>query len=153
MVNADGDRRTFGRVIMFDGSTFGKNLDILQRNMGVSMTRRSVIANNIANAETPNFKRSDVTFEAELGRALASENKNGLEARVTDSRHIAFNKAADYKDVKPRRVLDYLTQTKNNGNNVDIEVEMMQATQNQMMYDLMASTMKHEFRMINMVLR
>ena len=138
---------------MFDGSTFGKNLDILQRNMGVSMTRRSVIANNIANAETPNFKRSDVTFEAELGRALASENKNGLEARVTDSRHIAFNIAADYKDVKPRRVLDYLTQTKNNGNNVDIEVEMMQATQNQMMYDLMASTMKHEFRMINMVLR
>ena len=45
----------------FSGA-FGKNLELLTREMDVTTLRRNVIANNIANADTPNFKRSDVNF-------------------------------------------------------------------------------------------
>lgn len=138
---------------MFTGNSFGKTVDILQRNMDVSLLRREVISNNIANAETPNFKRSDVNFEAELKRALASEKKRTLPARVTDSRHMSFNEAVDYRSVRPRRVLDYLTTSKNNGNNVDVEQEVMMATQNQMMYELMSQSMAWQFSQINLVVR
>jgi flagellar basal-body rod protein FlgB len=59
----------------------------------------------------------------------------------------------DYRTVGPKVVLDYLTTGKNNGNNVDIEREMMNATENQMMYELMTSAVSHEFRQVNIVLR
>ena len=138
---------------MFTGSSFGKTVDILQRSMDTSLLRREVISNNIANAETPDFKRSDVSFEAELSKALASENKRTLPAKVTDPRHMSFNQTVDYKSVRPRRVLDYLTQSKNNGNNVDIEQEVMMATQNQMMYELMTQSVSFQFSQINIVTR
>ena len=48
---------------------------------------------------------------------------------ITDDRHIAFDKPMDWRDVAPRRVLDYLTEAKNNGNNVDIEEEGMDVAQ------------------------
>ena len=138
---------------MFTGSSFGKTVDILHRTMDTSLLRREVISNNIANAETPDFKRSDVSFESELQKALASENKRTLPAKVTDPRHMSFNETVDYKSVRPRRVLDYLTQSKNNGNNVDIEQEMMMATQNQMMYELMTQSISFQFSQVNIVTR
>lgn len=139
---------------MFINNTFGKTVDIMQRTMDVSLTRREVIANNIANVETPNFKRTDVNFEASLARALASEKApETLGAKMSSVNHIPFNRSVDYKSVQPRFVLDYLTQSKNNGNNVDIEQETMAATQNQMMYELMTTSISNQFSRINMVLR
>lgn len=138
---------------MFEQTGFGKTLGILEMTMDASLVRRGVISNNIANAETPNFKRSDVGFEAELNRALLSENPQGLQAHMSGERHIPFHRPIDYRSVKPRITLDYLTQAKNNGNNVDIEQEMMQATQNQMMYETMTLSVSHQFRQVNSVLR
>ena len=51
---------------MFTNNNFGKSVDILHRSMDASMLRRSVVSNNIANSDTPEFKRTDVNFEAEL---------------------------------------------------------------------------------------
>lgn len=139
---------------MFVNSNFGKTVAILQRGMDVASLRREVIANNVANAHTPNFKRSTVNFEAQLKRALDSEqSKPALAAAVTDPRHISFDTKMDWQDVKPVRVLDYLTQTKSNGNNVDLQEELMSAEQNQMMYNLMAQAAANEFNQLNIVLR
>ncbi|HPC71975.1 MAG TPA: flagellar basal body rod protein FlgB, partial [Treponema sp.] len=118
---------------------FTKTVDILHRAMDASLVRRDVIANNIANADVPNFKRSVVNFESELKRALDSEkNKPALELTLTDPKHIPNWRERDYREVQPRRVLDYVTTAKNNGNNVDPEEEMMLSVQNQLMYTLMA---------------
>ncbi len=138
---------------MLENTTFAKSVDLIQRNMAVSTLRRQVIANNIANVETPNFKRSVVNFEAELGRALASEKLDKSIGVVTHEKHIPFKQTVDYRTVGPRIVLDYLTTSKNNGNNVDVERELMQATENQMMYELMAGAVNHQFKQINIVLR
>jgi len=133
--------------------SFTKTIDILQRNMDTASLRRQVIANNIANAETPNFKRSYVNFEAELSRALASEKLDASIGVLTHERHIPFRRSIDYRDVRPKLVLDYLTTAKNNGNNVDIERELMQATKNQMLYELMSSAVDFQFGQIDIVLR
>ncbi len=139
---------------MFLNNSFGKTVDILHRSMDASMIRRSVISNNIANTDTSNFKRTDVNFEAELKRALDSEDQPaGLRAKMTDPRHIPFNRPSDYRDVEPRRVLDYLSMSKNNGNNVDIEVETMNSLQNQLSYNLMTTAISSQFTQVNMVLR
>jgi flagellar basal-body rod protein FlgB len=135
------------------GGMFGKNLSILTREMDVSVLRRDVIANNVANADTPNFKRSVVNFESQLKRALDSEKTVAFPQYLTDSRHIVFQKPMDWRDVGPRRVLDYLTEAKNNGNNVDVEEEAMDSLNNQLLYTTLAQVISSEFQRVNIVLR
>jgi flagellar basal-body rod protein FlgB len=135
-------------------NTFARTVDLLHRAMDVGTVRRNVIANNIANADTPGFKRSTVNFESELKRALESEKqKPALELKLTDPRHIPNWKERDYRDVQIRRVLDYTTTYNNSGNNVDPEQEFMLATENQMSYSLFAQSVAFEFSQINQVLR
>jgi flagellar basal-body rod protein FlgB len=138
---------------MFVQDTFRQSIDVLQRAMGVSSLRREVIADNLANSDTPNFKRRTVNFETMLKRALESEKIQAFPAAMNDDRHIPFHRPIDYRTVAPRTTLDYLSSSKNNGNNVDVEQEMMNSMHNQLMYTLMAQTVNHHFNQINLVLR
>ncbi len=138
---------------MFTGNSFGKTMDILHRTMDVQTIRSGVIANNIANADTPNFKRTTVNFERELKKALDSEKIKKLPALITDGRHIPFNKTIDYRTVRPRRVLDFMTTSDNNGNNVDLEEESMRYLNNQLAYTLATSSVSALFNQINTVVR
>ncbi len=137
---------------MVGNSSFNRTVDLLSRSMSMSTLRRQVILNNLTNAETPGFKRSEVSFEAMLGRALAKEESQNSIGVTTNERHIPFEQPVDYRDVLPRVTLDYLTTAKNNGNNVDVERELNDSVKNQMMYELMTSIMGHQFRTVNIVL-
>ncbi|MCL2759798.1 MAG: flagellar basal body rod protein FlgB [Treponema sp.] len=135
-------------------NTFARTIDLLHRAMDASTVRRQVIANNLANADVPNFKRTVVNFESELKRALETEGKRPpLELKTTHPSHFPNYKERDYRDVQIRRVLDYTSTYNNNGNNVDPEQEFMLATQNQMSYTLFAQAAAFEFSQINQVLR
>ena len=135
-------------------NTFTKTVDLLHRAMSANMVRRSVIANNIANAGVPNFKRSMVNFESELKRALDTEKqKPALELTRTDPLHFNNYKERDYREVQVRRVLDYTSTYNNNGNNVDPEQEFMASISNQMTYNLLAQAASFEFSQVNQVLR
>ena len=135
-------------------NTFARTLDMLHRAMDVSTVRRQVIANNLANADVPNFKRSVVNFESEMKRALETERKRpALEMELTHPDHIPGWKERDYRDVQIRRVLDYTSTYNNNGNNVDPEQEFMLATENQMAYTLFTQAAAFEFNQVNQILR
>jgi flagellar basal-body rod protein FlgB len=108
----------------------------------------------MANADVPNFKRTNVNFESELKRALESEKqKPALELNLTHPKHIPNWKARDYRDVQIRRVLDYTSTYNNNGNNVDPDQEFGLYIQNQMRYMLFAQTANFEYGQVNQVLR
>ena len=135
-------------------NSFQKTVDLLHRALSAQLVRRSVIANNIANADTPNFKRSVVNFESELKRALDTEQQRpALELNLTNSKHIPNFQERDYRDVQIRRVLDYASAYNNNGNNVDPEKEVMEALANEMAYYLLTESMRFEFDQINQALR
>ena len=135
-------------------NTFARTVDLLHRAMDATVVRRQVIANNLANADVPNFKRSNVNFESELKRALESEKRRpNVELSRTHEKHFNNVRDKDYRDVQVRRVLDYTSQYNNNGNNVDPEQEFMLATQNQMAYTLYAQAASFEFSQINQILR
>lgn len=139
---------------MFGSGSFGRQLDILHRTMDVSLLRQNVIADNIANADTPNFKRSVVNFESQLQYALSTEDEvPRFQAALTNERHIPFNRELDYRDMRPRRVLDYTTTAENNGNNVNIEVESMNLLNNQLAYQMMSRSVADAIGRINLVLR
>lgn len=137
---------------MFVNNNWGKSLDILSRSMTVNLYRQEVTAQNIANADTPNYKRQMVNFETSLSAALDSEKKADFQEYLTDDKHIAFDRSTDYRTVVPRRVTDYTSTTQNNGNNVDIEAESTSYINQQMLYNLMISSVNHNFRSMNIVL-
>ena len=135
-------------------NNFSKSIDIMHRALDAQTVRREVLANNLTNAEIPNFKRSDVNFESELKRALDSEKRKPvIELKQTNPRHLSNWNPLNYQDVKPRRVLDYLSQVKNNGNNVDPEKEVQLLVENQLMYTLLANSTAFEFNQVSSVLR
>jgi len=139
---------------MIVNNSFSKTVDLLHRTMSASSLRQAVYANNFANQSVPNFKRTEVTFESELGRALDTERQRPvLELARTHPAHISNWQPRDYQDVSPRRVLDYLTQVNNNGNNVSPEEEFNLLLKNQMRYMLLSQMTTFEFSQLNMVLR
>ena len=135
-------------------SNFSKTIDLLHRALDAAAIRDAVSANNLANANVPNFKRTMVNYESELKRALDTEKqKPVLELNTTHPSHIPNWKPRNYQDVQPRRVLDYLSASDNNGNNVDAEEEFTLLVQNQLKYMLLANAANFEFSQVNMVLR
>ena len=139
---------------MLVNNSFSKSVDLLHRAMSNSSLRGAVIGNNLANAEVPNFKRTDVNFESELKRALDTEKQRpALELNRTHQSHFPNWEPLDYRDVRPRRVLDYVSQSNNNGNNVDPEEEFSLLLKNQLQYMLLAQMASFEFSQVNMVLR
>jgi len=140
---------------LYLNNSFGKTLDILHRSLSANLMRQEVIANNVANSDTPNFKRSVVNFESSLAQAIKSEQTEAetMPAKMTDERHMPFYRAADYREVTPRRVLDFMTTAKNNGNNVDIEEETSNAVAAQLSYNLMVQSVVGEFNNVNLVLK
>ena len=136
-------------------SSFTKTIDLLHRALDVSTLRYSVSSNNLANAEVPNFKRTDVNFESQLKRALDSEktSADAFKMQTTDARHIKSDSVIDYRSVEPRRVVDYLSTVKANGNNVDAEEEGMIILKTQMQYQLMTQLVAFEFAQVKSVLK
>ena len=136
-------------------NSFSRSIDLLQREMDVTSLRYQVSANNLANSEVPNFKRSTVNFESELKRAFESEEaaKKGFHLTTTDSRHIQVNVPYDYRQVQPRRVLDYTSTSKPNGNNVDAETEANNILQIQMQYRLLTQLTDFEFDQVNTAMK
>ena len=136
-------------------NSFTRSIDLLQREMDVTSLRYQVSANNLANSEVPNFKRSVVNFESELKRAIDSEEiaKNSFKLTTTDDRHIQINTPYDYHQVEPRRVVDFTTQAKANGNNVDAETEANNILQIQMQYRLLTQLTSFEFEQVNVAMK
>lgn len=141
---------------MFEATHFMKTQDLLERGMSAATKRRKVLTDNIANADVPNFKRSEVVFESMLKRALESEKiekEKAVPTKISNERHIEFFKPLDYRDVKAKVNLDYLTTMRPDGNNVDIEKEVVEANQNQMSYNMMIERLNQNNRLLNIVMR
>ncbi len=90
----------------------------LTRTLDASVARQKTIANNIANVETPGYKRVYVPFENELRSALAEPNPNSRRTLL--------------KDLTPVQKTDYLSPSKPDGNNVNIDAEMSDLAKNQL---------------------
>ncbi|MBU1078172.1 MAG: flagellar basal body rod protein FlgB, partial [Spirochaetes bacterium] len=127
---------------------------LLEKGMDASMMRHQVISDNIANADTPGFKRSSITFESQLRRALDSEKamKECPQAYLTSKKHIPFCKPLDYRNVRSKIHVDFDTNYRNDKNNVDIEKEVSDAVVNTMRYRALAERVKGNFKMLNQVL-
>ncbi|TQE66735.1 flagellar basal body rod protein FlgB [Leptospira noguchii] len=141
---------------MFEKTHFMKTQDLLERGMNNSIFKRKVISDNIANSDVPHFKRSEVIFESMIKRAIESEKIEAVKevpTQISDERHIQFFKPLDYREVQPKANTDYLTTMRADGNNVDVEKEVVEASNSQMQYMMMAERINQNYRELKQVMR
>lgn len=115
---------------------------ILERSLDAAALRQRVIADNIANVDTPQFKASTVEFESELRRALASDAPRSV---FPFRRRIPYPATPSLPDVAPRVVPRTDTVARNDGNNVDIDYEMTALAENDLYYQSIARVLNDSF--------
>lgn len=109
--------------------------------------RQRVIANNIANAETPNYKRSELLFEELIASSMGNNSSSKLAGNRTDERHIVIGKGS-LGLPQAQLITDHSTaMNSTTNNNVDLEAEMSLLAKNQLNYQLYAQQVSHEITM------
>lgn len=107
---------------------FSNTFTSLEQALNYSSLKQKVIAQNIANVDTPNYKAKDVSFSS----ILQNELSQNFTTYRTDSRHIDFS---DNTSTSPAIVTRPDVQYNNNGNSVDLDQEMSDLAKNQIYYN------------------
>lgn len=128
------------------------SINILQKGMEASWTRDAVIRNNIANAETPGFKSSDVEFESVFVDTLATaEGRGSFKPKLTREKHIQIGGLTG--DLNARVVENKNTAMLFNENNVDVEAEQVKLAQNSLYYNTLLTKLNGELARLKMAVR
>ena len=126
----------------------GPVLSVLQKGLEASSLRQQVLSNNVANIDTPNFKRSDVDFQTVLGAALG-EKSGALTMKLTSLRHIPGVADGSGSGI----VTDSATSLRNDGNNVDVDSEMSKVAENGLYYNSLTSAISLQLSLLRMVIK
>lgn len=110
-------------------------VNVLQKAADASWYRNDVLANNIANVDTPNYKRKDVQFETYLITSLSGGDS--LDSNIAN---------ADLDELQPTTYVDQSNLSyRLDGNNVDINTESAELAKNQLRYYTLLDSMSQEF--------
>ncbi len=114
--------------------------------------RNTALANNIANAETPGYKRADVSFEAALAEAVASDRAK-LNRGTGVLTSFGSQRANATGEVGPSvRSVDTTTM-RVDGSNVDPDDEMAQLSSNSLAHQTVVSLLDKRFSQFRMAIQ
>lgn len=115
------------------------NFNYLPRAMTAASMRQEVVAHNIANVNTPNFRKSNVEFEDMLAREIYGEKvpEGQLQMVRTHDKHLPFKPLKVHAE--PQIVEDNTTLMRVDHNNVDIDIEMANLAKNQIYYQTLTN--------------
>jgi flagellar basal-body rod protein FlgB len=117
---------------------------ILEKALDASWMKNEVISNNIANVNTPGFKKSSVRFEDQMASA-ASEFQLGSIQK--DSKFLPIGN--DSRSISsPEIVQESFTSVRKDGNNVDVDVEMAELAKNTIKFNAIISQISRQFNNI-----
>ena len=117
---------------------------VLDKALDASWLRNEAIGNNIANADTPGYKRQDVAFESVLKEALGRSRYEDMDDKVADLKVDRLN---------GRPYTDYATFSyRIDGNNVDPENEQVMLAENQLKYQGLMTCINQEFANLKAVM-
>ena len=126
--------------------SFGQTVGMLKDAMSGSAEAHSVMANNVANANTPNFRRSDVSFKEALAATEATPgDPNELALSTTSDRHIAIGGPQDPEPFAITTSVDDTQQMRVDGSNVDVDAEMAKLSLNSSYAQTMGQLLQNQY--------
>ena len=119
-------------------------INVLNRAADAAWQRNEAISNNIANVDTPGYKRQDVAFESVLQKALGNNRYESMDEKVSN---------INLSRLRGRAYVDYANYSyRLDGNNVDIENENVMLAENQLKYQGLISSINQEFTNLQTVM-
>jgi flagellar basal-body rod protein FlgB len=125
---------------------FENSLGIHDNALLVRSERSSIIANNLANADTPGFKARDIDFNAILRGEV--DRQSSLSVDKTNSRHIPGRESDGWE-----KLYRHPLQPSIDGNTVEENVENKNFTENAMAYNASFEFLNGKFKGLTRVLR
>lgn len=110
-------------------------LDFLQAGIRTENLRQKAIANNVANIETPGYRRIDVKFEQLLAKALDSSG------------------SADLSGIEAQFYHPKQTPVRSNGNDVSLEVEVAQMVKNTLRHKAYVRLLNKKYAQIDLAIK
>lgn len=130
----------------FIDSIFDQTVTGLSKAMELSWRKNKVVTANVANAETPRYQAADLQFGKELEQAF---KRSADDAMVrTDSKHLEVS-----KDSNAKYVPDFSGVTKADGNNVDIDQQMVALANNSADYANAAQLIRRQIGLVRTAIR
>lgn len=129
---------------MFQSSVFNY-VNVLDKAADASWIRNEVIGNNIANADTPGYKRQDVAFESVLRQAIGDSSYRTMDAKVASLR---------MGRLRPEIYTDHANYSyRLDHNNVDPDTEGVKLAENQLKYQGLMTAIRQEFENLRTVMK
>lgn len=120
-------------------------INVLDKAADASWLRNDAISNNIANVDTPGYKRQDVAFESVLKQALGMSRYTTMDDKVGSLK---------VNQLRPRTYTDYAGFAyRIDGNNVDIDNEEVMLAENQLKYQGLMTSINQEFANLQTVMK
>jgi flagellar basal-body rod protein FlgB len=127
------------------GLVISRSHDIMKEAMDYRAARQDMIASNIANADTPNYRPRDIRFEEALAQKSAelyADKSNTLQMVQTSGKHLnGFNSASDTRATTFFRDGHM---ARNDGNSVDLDVESSEMAKNSTMFNALTAAIKKD---------
>ena len=130
-------------VLMLSTNAFDY-VNVLDKAADASWKRETVLANNIANVNTPGYKRKDLDFEGVLKQELGRCKHTSLDMKI-DNLHMDHLNPSVYTDLS-----NYSYRL--DGNNVDIDVEEVEYASEQIRYQGITAGINNEFNRMKTVI-
>jgi flagellar basal-body rod protein FlgB len=119
---------------------------MLENALSGAAVAHTAIANNVANATTPNFERTDVSFKEALARTDATAgDPDEFSLLTNDARQIPVGGPAAAEPFSITSTVDDTQQMRVDGSNVDIDQEMAKLSLNSTYAQTMAQLTTNSF--------
>ena len=120
-------------------------INVLDKAADASWKRETLLANNIANVDTPGYKRQDIDFQSVLKKELNNYEFMNLDQKMESVRLDKLNASVytDHEHYSYR--LD--------GNNVDIDTEQVELASEQIKYQALTQSITAEFQRLQAVMK
>lgn len=119
-----------------------QSLSVYSQAMNLRSQRHQVLASNIANADTPNYKARDFSFDKAMQNAMAGRGNGSLAMATTASGHLAGAGGNGTAALQFRSE----TQSAVDGNTVDMDVERTQIAENALQYQIVSQFISDKFK-------
>ena len=129
---------------MFNSNVFDY-VDVLGKAADAAWQRNEILANNMANVNTPGYKRQDIDSESQLRRALGASRYETVDAKVAHVTNTELT-ARVYTDAAN---FSYRL----DGNNVDVDTEGVEIASNQIKYNGLVECYNQEFANLRAVIK
>ena len=122
-----------------------KNINIYQKALTASWLRNEALSNNIANVNTPGYKRKDVNFESVLKEQL---NNSSIKLIRTHPKHLPASNT--FEDIEPKIINEFNTSFRKDKNNVNIDTEMAELAKNTIKFNALVQELNNHLHRIKM---